>query len=412
MRIAPPEPAAFPSRANGMASVPELEQLMADLESDRVERKESAADRDKIRQAICAFANDLPGHRSPGYIFVGADDAGRPTALPITDKLLRTLADMRSDGNILPIPSLTVQKVAIQGVPVAVTEVHPSDSPPVRFKGQVWIRVGPRRAIATLEEERRLTERQVAGVRTFDKRPCPGATVDDLLLDPFRTAYLPRVVEPGVIDDNTRSIEDQLASLRFFDPRTHTPTHAGVLVFGRDPLQFLPGAYTQFVRFDGETLADPVMDDKQITGNLLTQLLQLDNLLPLQIRTARVSATGLQHEERPDYPRVAVRELALNAVMHRAYEATNAPVRISWFVDRVEILSPGGLYGQVTPDNYERVSDYRNPVIAEAMKVLGYVERFGTGITRANAALKMNGNPPGRFTFEPTHVLVTIWRRP
>jgi ATP-dependent DNA helicase RecG len=97
--------------------------------------------------------------------------------------------------------------------------------------------------------------------------------------------------------------------------------------------------------------------------------------------------------------------------MHRAYEGTSAPVRINWFTNRVEIQNPGGLYGQVTPQNFERVSDYRNPVIAEAMKGLGYVERFGTGITRANAALNKNGNPPPEFVFEPTYVLVTIRRR-
>lgn len=395
-----------------MLSIAELERLMTDLESDRVERKPSPYESEKIRQAICAFANDMPGNCSPGYVFVGVSDDGRPTSLSITDRVLLKLADMRSDGNILPIPSLTVQKVILQGIPVAVVEVHPSDAPPVRFRGQVWIRVGPSRRIATLEEERRLTERQVAGARTFDQRPCTGATLDDLLLEPFRTDYLPRVVDPGVIAANTRALEEQLASLRFFDLRRQMPTHAGLLVFGRDPFQFLPGAYIQFVRFDGETLADAVQDAKEITGNLLTQLLQLDSLLPLQIHTARVPATGLRQQERPDYPRFAIRELSLNAVMHRAYEGTNAPVRINWFANRVEIQNPGGLYGQVTPDNYERVSDYRNPVIAEAMKVLGYVERFGTGISRSNAALRANGNPPAEFTFEPTHVLVTIRRPP
>lgn len=344
------------------------------------------------------------------------NDAGKPTALPITDELLRTLADMRSDGNILPIPSLTVQKVVLQGAPVAVVEVHPSDSPPVRFKGQVWIRVGPRRAIATAEEERRLTERQVAGTLTFDRRPCAGATLDDLLLESFRTDYLQKVVDPGVIAENNRTVEEQLASLRFFDLSRRVPTHAGLLVFGKDPLQFLPGAYIQFVRFDGVTLADAIQDEKQITGNLLTQLLQLDNLLPLQIHTARVPPAGLQAglrlEDQPDYPRFAVREIALNAAMHRTYEGSNAPVRINWFADRVEIQNPGGLYGQVTPENYERVTDYRNPVIAEAMKVLGYVDRFGTGIARAKTVLRANGNPPPAFAFEPTHVLVTLRRRP
>jgi ATP-dependent DNA helicase RecG len=120
----------------------------------------------------------------------------------------------------------------------------------------------------------------------------------------------------------------------------------------------------------------------------------------------------LRFEDRPEYPLLAVREFVLNAVVHRMYEGTNAPARLYWFKDRVEIQSPGGLYGQVTPENYERVSDYRKPVLAEAMKVLGYVERFGTGIARANAALWANGNPPAEFRFEPTHVAVTVRRRP
>ncbi|MBI2812038.1 MAG: putative DNA binding domain-containing protein, partial [Candidatus Melainabacteria bacterium] len=214
---------------------------MTDLESDLVERKESISDGDRIRQAICAFANDLPAHQSPGHVIVGVDDKGRPTRLPITDELLLSLAGMRSDGNILPIPSLVVQKMVLKGTPVAVIEVQPSTMPPVRFKGQVWIRVGPRRAIATLEEERRLTERQVAGSRTFDQRPCMDATLDDLLLESFRTDCLPKVVDHSVIAQNKRTIDEQMASLRFFDLKRHAPTHAGVLVFGKDPLQFLPG---------------------------------------------------------------------------------------------------------------------------------------------------------------------------
>jgi ATP-dependent DNA helicase RecG len=393
-----------------MPETQELERLISDTESDRVERKESISDREKIRQAICACANDLPDHRAPGYIFLGVDDAGNPVSLDITDQLLLTLSDMRSDGNILPLPYMTVEKATLKGVPVAVVEVYPSDMPPVRLRGQVWIRVGPRRAIATRQEERVRTERQIAGSRTFDHRPCLDATLDDLLVESFRSEYLPRVVDASVIAQNNRSAEEQLASLRFFDFRRQTPTYAGGLVFGKDPLNFMPGAYVQFVRFDGTTLADSVQDEKPITGNLLTQLLQIDNLLPLQIRTARVPAGGLRHEEFSDYPLAAVRELTLNAIMHRVYEATSAPVRINWFSDRIEIQNPGGLYGQVTPENYERVSDYRNPVIAEVLKALGYVERFGTGITRANAALKANNNPLAEFTFEATHVLVTIRR--
>jgi ATP-dependent DNA helicase RecG len=88
----------------------ELERLMGDVESDLVERKESIGDRDRIRQAICAFANDLPGHYADGVIFAGVRDDGSAPGLEIDDRLLLTLSDMRTDGRILPIPSMTVQK--------------------------------------------------------------------------------------------------------------------------------------------------------------------------------------------------------------------------------------------------------------------------------------------------------------
>jgi ATP-dependent DNA helicase RecG len=395
-----------------MQRVEELERLMMDLESHRVERKQSVSDPEKIRQAICAFANDLPATGQPGYLFIGVDDRGVPTGQPITDQNLLTLASMRSDGNILPLPRLNVEKVELRGAPVAMVEVFPSDAPPVRYKGQVWVRIGPRRAIATAEEERRLAERSVANARTFDQRACPGARLEDLLVASILQDYLPRVVARSVLAENHRSLEEKLAALRFFDLRRGEPTHAGLLLFGKNPLEFVPGAYVQFVRFAGDSLVDKVQDHKELTGNLLTTLIQLDTLLSLQIRTARVQGPGLVAEERPDYPFVAVRELVLNALLHRNYESTGAPVRLNWFASKVEIHSPGGLYGQVTPENFRRVSDYRNPVLGEAMKVLGYVERFGVGIARAEAALSANGNPPAEFTIEPTHVLVTLRSAP
>src|SRR3984885_10318127 len=146
----------------------ELEALLSDLEADRVERKASLANTDRIREAICAFANDLPDHRRPGVIFVGANDDGSCAELSMTDRLLTTLADMRSDGNIVPFPSLTVQKRTLSNCEMAAVIVQPADAPPVRFQGRVWVRVGPRRAIATLEDERRLTEKRRARDLPFD----------------------------------------------------------------------------------------------------------------------------------------------------------------------------------------------------------------------------------------------------
>lgn len=107
----------------------ELTELLTDLESDRVERTVSTTNIDKLSEVICAFANDLPGHGKPGVLFVGASDDGRPCGLPVTDGLLRRLSDMRDQGNILPPPSMRVDKVNLAGVDVAIVEVQDGQAP-------------------------------------------------------------------------------------------------------------------------------------------------------------------------------------------------------------------------------------------------------------------------------------------
>src|SRR6266481_4521128 len=138
----------------------ELETLLDDLESDHVERKSSIANKDKICEAICAFANNLPNHQHSGVLFIGVNDNGTCAHFPISDQLLLTLSELRSNGNILPFPRMDVQKRVLKGCEVAVIIVEPSDDPPVRFNGRIWIRVGPRRAIATQQEERHLVEKR------------------------------------------------------------------------------------------------------------------------------------------------------------------------------------------------------------------------------------------------------------
>ena len=385
--------------------------LLRDLESDRVERKASMADTDKIRQAICAFANDLPDHGAPGVVFVGAADDGSCAHCPIDDALLKNLTSIRSDGNIVPFPMLTVQKRVFGGCELAVAIVNPSYFPPVRYHGRTWIRVEPRRGIATLEEELRLTERRRAGDLPFDLHPVASARLEDLDLTLFERTYLPAAVAPDVLERNGRSCTEQLASHRFLT-REGLPTVLGALVLARDPTRFVPGAYVQFLRIDGTSLTDPITDQREISGSLPDMLRVLDETLGVNLSVASDPGIGAVEVRRPDYPLVALQQLARNAVLHRRYEGTTAPVRITWLRDRVEILSPGGPFGQVNKDNFGRpgITDYRNPHVAEAMKVLGYVQRFGVGIALARKELEQNANPPLTFHVEDTHVLAIARR--
>jgi ATP-dependent DNA helicase RecG len=388
------------------------EQLMgflSDMESDRIERTESVNNTDKFCQAICAFANDLPNHRAPGYLLVGIKDNGSLSGLSVTDQLLQNLGAIRSDGNVLPQPVMSVARFKLQGGDVAVVEVYPSDLPPVRYSGRVYIRVGSRKAIASEQEERVLMERRIALARSFDARPCSEAKLEDLALGQF-DAYRREAVDPETISANHRPIELQLASLRLYDPDRACPTHAGILLFGKNPCFYLPGAYVQYLKLPGRELTDLPEDQAEISGDLHSVLRELEGRLKLLIQTAMRAVTSMEEKLLPDYPEWALRELLMNAVMHRNYDS-NTPIRFYSFSDHIEIQSPGGLYGEATPENFPTRNSYRNPVIAEAMKSLGFVNRFGYGVQRAQALLAQNGNPPAEFEFDEHSVLVKIYRR-
>ncbi|MDP2752489.1 MAG: ATP-binding protein, partial [Rhodocyclaceae bacterium] len=376
-----------------MLTIETLQALLGELESDRIERTTATRDTDKFAQAVCAFANDLPNHRQPGYLVIGVNDKGSPVGLDVTDQLLQNMGALRSDGNIQPLPVLVVVKMALPEGDLVIVEVQPSDLPPVRYKGQVWIRVGPRKAIANEQEERMLTERRIACARSFDAQPCIEAHLDDLNEERFLLGYRKRVIAEDVIAANGRSLTLQLASLRFFDFLRNCPTHAGILLFGYRPIYFLPGAYVQFLRLAGHDATSSVIDEKQISGDLLTVLQTLDLLIDVNIRQRPVFVSGLREESISDYPKIAVRELLLNAIMHRNYQS-NTPVRFYWYADHIEISNSGGLYGEAATGIFPERNDYRNPVIAEAMRALGYVNRYGQGVLRAMKALRDNGNPP------------------
>jgi len=387
----------------------ELKKLIKTGEADRLELTRAAQDNEKFREAICSFSNDMSGKGMPGYLLIGIDEKDPTHRLPVTTEMLEKLVGLRSDGAIIPIPVMNVNRMAHPdgGGEIIVVEVHPHDLPPVRYKGRTHIRVGPRKDIASEAEERVLVERRTANFRTFDATPCPEGDIARFDLETFRQSYRPQAIAAEIIAENHRDIEEQLAALRFFNLKRGCPTNAGMLVFAYDPLDLFPGAKVQFVQYDGPGLEDDVLVEKTFTGNLITLLAELDSFLKGRFTSKPVPVSELREQAVFDYPPEAVRELLMNAVLHRDYQSTS-PTRFYQFSDRIEIQNPGGLYGDALPENFPRVNSYRNPIVAEAMHTLGYVNRFGRGIARAKRALADNGSPNPGFNFETNHFLATI----
>ena len=184
------------------------------------------------------------------------------------------------------------------------------------------------------------------------------------------------------------------------------PTNAAIVLFGNNPERFLYGAYIQYVRFKGLDRAGDIINEYKFSGNLCKVLPRIDVFVETSIAQKRpIPISVLREKTVSKYPYWATRELLMNAIMHRDYES-NAPVAFYEYDDRIEIQNAGGLYGKVSANNFPNVSDYRNPFIAEAMKVLGYVNRFSRGVYRVQKELEENGNGKASFDFS----LITAFR--
>ena len=382
-----------------MITKDELLSLLNSTETYRVEKTISTTNMDKFCEAICAFANDMPNSKKQGYLLIGVHDDGTRNGLKVTDELLQKISAIRTDGNILPLPVMSVDTIAFEDGEVLVVEVTPSVLPPVRYRGRTFIRISARKDLATREEEDLLVERRAAHFPTFDANPCMEATLDDLDLEQVRS-YLVKAIDEEVLAEDHRNLKHQMAALRLYDLYTDRPTYAAIILFGKNPKYFLFGNYIQFVRFAGKDNASDILNQYEFKGSLASLLPKLNTFIETALVQSRpVPVSALQEEIKYNFPLWALRELVMNAVMHRDYRA-NTPTKLYQYCDHIEIINAGGLYGHARPENFPNVNDYRNPIVAEGMKVLGYVNMFNRGVNRVQTLLEENENGKAEFIID------------
>ncbi len=386
----------------------ELYELLQSDESYRIERTISTGNMDKFQEAICAFSNDLPGFGKKGYLFIGVLDDGTISDMKVDDTLMKKIAGIRSDGNILPLPVMNTEKVETEQGDVLVVAVTPSFVTPVRYRGRVFVRIGPRKDIASAEEERILTERNASHLSTFDLMPCREASIGDIDTDYIRDKYLTQAIDEETLTTDGRDFKEQLTSLRLYSKQYDCPTMAAVILFGKNPRYFMPGCYIQYVKFEGKDKAGKILNEKEFKGSLSVLLPRLENFVNDAIVTQRPEEVSLLREKTvTNYPGPALRELLMNACMHRDYQS-NTPIRLYQFDNRIEIMNAGGLYGEARPENFPSVNAYRNPIIAEAMKVMKYVNMFNRGVSRVQEYLKQNGSMPAQFNIDKLTVFEVV----
>ena len=348
--------------------------------------------RDEYLKWICGFAN-----AQGGRLVIGKDDKGKAVGLSDAEKLLEDLPNKIRD--LLGI-MVDVNLKSSRGKDYLEIDVEPYPSA-ISFRGRYYTRSGSTKQELTGAALEAFLLRK-RGLH-WDGIPVPHVSVSDLddsAFKYFKTAAAKSGrMDAAVLNDTNKTITDnlQLRQGKFLK-------NAAVLLFHENPEQFVPGAYVKVGFF--RTDSDLAYQD-EVHGNLFLQAERTLDLLLTKYMKAYISYEGRTRIERFLFPRDALREVLLNALVHRDY-TTGAPIQIRVYEDQIRFGNDGQLpEGWTVKQLLEKHrSQPHNPLIAGAFFRTGDIESWGRGIDKIRDACRENGTEFPAFDIDQTGMMV------
>jgi ATP-dependent DNA helicase RecG len=396
----------------------QLSEVLRDGPSPRIAFVAAKSSRKRIAETLAAMAN-----ASGGLVLFGVSARGSVQRDNDPDAL-RALADaaglLTDPPLILPHP----QTVNTDDGPVVALEVPPGLPYIYSLHGLYLTRVDSEETEELQDDNRQLTTNELRrllldrGDSGFESQLVPGATLADL--DEERVyRYLDQLSFVAVDDIPQALLARGCVGYGIAAPLTQStgtrdggkkvellPTVAGMLLFGRNPQQFLRSAEVICVRYAGEEMGDEFVR-QDIGGTLGDQIRQAEAFVVSNVRRG-VKIRGLQREDTAEYRIAVVREAIVNAIAHRDYAVRGEGIRLLMFNNRLEVYSPGRLPGHVTLDNLVDERYSRNESVVSVLSDMGYIERLGYGIDRMIATMREYGLPAPSFEETPAGFKVTL----
>ncbi|MCF8084388.1 MAG: DUF4062 domain-containing protein [Deltaproteobacteria bacterium] len=246
--------------------------------------------------------------------------------------------------------------------------------------------------------------------RPFDDTVCEGATLRDVD-NKAVTAFIETAEDAGRL--KLKGSRAPKAVLRNFNLlRDDRPTNAAMLLFGKNPRRFFNNTQVHCFHFYGTEKRKPIASQQPYEGRLIEVIDEAVEFVLGKIdRSVGTRSKGAQVPVAFEIPRSVILEAIVNAVAHRDYRS-NGFVQVIVFADRMEVWNPGELPSGLTPDLLREPHGPmpRNPLIAEPLYRVKYVEKAGTGTTDMIADCRKAGLPEPDFEQHGPHFVVTLWR--
>ena len=383
----------------------ELQRIVAAGEGETVEFKKSTAQLSRAGETLCAFLNGRGGR-----VLIGVTPSGTILGQQVSDKTQQEIAAMLQrfeppppvETHLIDLPEAG-RKLIIVDVPAS------ADSRPFTVGGRPYQRIGTTTSIMPQERYETLLLDRAHARRRWENQPAVDVRLEDLdheeILRTREAAIQQRRISAGTSTD-IGNILDRLG-LR----RNGVITQAAQILYGARFLPDYPQGMLKMGRFRGTKITGDILDNQQEHLHAFAIVREgmafLDRTLPL---AARFPEGEIFREDRLPVPPAALREILLNAVMHRDYSDPGSYVAIAVFDDRIEVRSVGRLPPGITPESLSgpHRSIQRNPVIAEAFHRTGAVEIWGRGTNRVIEECERYGIGPPTFEENAGAVYVTF----
>ncbi|ALS97100.1 helix-turn-helix domain-containing protein [Lacimicrobium alkaliphilum] len=361
-----------------MSSEHSLWQEIQQGESKTLEFKQQLPKGEQLAKTLIAFANT-----SGGKLILGVNDLRQVVGVKEDEfDLMDQIASMAHD-HCHPTLMPNIHLETVQGKTLVIVQVYRGSQLPYYLKSKgrekgTYVRLSATNRPASLEMIHELERQRLH--QSFDEQAAWDIPLANLELAPLRSAF-ERIGKPF---DNAR-----MRSLKLIktEQGQDYPTHGLLILLGQ-----YEQAEIKCSRFKGTDMA-VFLDKKEYTGNLFSQLAQTEAFIKNHLHL-KAEIFGLQRTETYEIPITAIREALVNAFVHRDYSNTGRDIKVGIYDDMVNIVSPGGLPNGLTLDEaLKGRSEIRNKVIARVFKELGYIEQWGSGITRLRKLCQQAGNP-------------------
>ncbi|MFV0339876.1 MAG: RNA-binding domain-containing protein [Parachlamydiaceae bacterium] len=377
----------------------------AGQESSKLEFKENLPKSSQLIKTAIAFSN-----MNGGKLIVGINDRREVIGIPEMEahEAMEWIEKSVFEATVPPILPLVYQQ-RIDGKVLLIMEVSAGFNKPYYQKSLgldqgTFVRLGrsTMKANADLIEELKWQARGIS----YDQLPVYHATVEDLNQTTIEEFITHR--RSGV---KIRITEELLSSYHVVTKEHHNihPSVAGLLLFGKNPQQFLTESYILCTHFSGVEGRNAIAS-RAMNGTLFEQFnAAYDFVLSCLNKSYHIK--GKKRDEKLEIPAVAIREALMNAILHRNYHIS-APIKLAIYQDRIEIFSPGGFPGPIDSDHLESGITYvRNHAIAKILWEFNYIEKMGSGFITIFSSYRKESLQSPLIQEDVNHIKVVLPRK-